>query len=103
MLKSISGLLIFISVVFVAAELRAKTHKFPLASFDNTGCQSKARSQDCPNKVMAEILVKGKDSIPILISQLTDSEQTKSGLGWSPSLSLESQPSPYSGNPETAL
>ncbi len=77
MLKSISGLLIFISVVFVAAELRAKTHKFPLASFDNTGCQSKARSQDCPNKVMAEILMKGKDSIPILISQLTDSEQTK--------------------------
>ena len=75
--KSIPRLVIFISVVILAAELQAKTHKFPLASYDNAGCQSKARSQDCPNKVMTEILAGGKGSIPILISQLTDSERTK--------------------------
>jgi hypothetical protein len=80
MLKSCLRVLIFIvSVTAIAAysPAEAKSAKFPLASFDNTNCYLKGRSQDCPSKVMAEILKKGKDSIPILISQLTDSERTK--------------------------
>ena len=80
MLKSSLRLLIFIvSVAAIVAysPAEAKSAKFPLASYDNTGCRFKARSQDCPNQVMKDILAKGKDSIPILISQLTDSERTK--------------------------
>lgn len=80
MLKS--SLRLLMSIVSVAALVtyspaEAKSAKFPLASFENTNCHLKGRSQDCPGKVMAEILTKGKDSIPILISQLTDSERTK--------------------------
>jgi hypothetical protein len=80
MVKGIHCLLLlinFIAFVMLASPAPAKTNKFPLASFDNTGCRLKGRSQDCPSKVMTEILAKGKDSIPILISQLTDSGRTR--------------------------
>ena len=61
-----------------------KARKFPLASYDSTGCRYKGRSQDCSDKLMAEILARGKDSIPILISQLTETERTKKPAeeGW---------------------
>ncbi len=79
MLKS--GLRLLLSIVSVIAIVASspaevKSAKFPLASYDNTGCRFKARSQDCPNQVMKDILAKGKDAVPILISQLTDSERT---------------------------
>ncbi len=66
-----------VAAMVAASPAESKSAKFPLASYDNTGCRFKARSQDCPNQVMKDILAKGKDSIPILISQLTDSERTK--------------------------
>jgi hypothetical protein len=79
MLKSsLRSVIIVLAASIVAySPAEAKSAKFPLASYDNTGCRFKARSQDCPNRVMNQILAKGKGSIPILISQLTDSERTE--------------------------
>lgn len=51
--------------------------KFPLSQFDNFGCEDKGRVQDCSGKVMQEILAGGKNSIPILIAQLTETTQTQ--------------------------
>lgn len=69
--------LVFTTAIITYSPAEAKSAKFPLASFENTNCHLKGRSQDCPGKVMTEILKKGKDAVPILISQLTDSERTK--------------------------
>ncbi len=80
MLKSSLRVLLFIvsvTAIVVYSPAEAKSAKFPLSSYDSTGCRFKARSQDCPNQVMKDILARGKDAIPILISQLTDSERTK--------------------------
>jgi hypothetical protein len=57
-------------------EAQSQPHKFPLSKFDN-GCRFKGRVQDCPGKVMQEILAGGKRAIPILISQLTDTARTQ--------------------------
>ena len=79
-------LLSFLAVMAIApVSAEGKAHKFPLSSYDTTGCRFKGRSQDCSDKVMAAILARGKDSIPILISQLTDTEGTKKPAeeGWS--------------------
>jgi hypothetical protein len=59
-----------------------KTKEFPLWRFDEVGasCRSKGRLQDkdyCESKMMDEIVARGKDAIPILISQLTDTRATK--------------------------
>src|SRR5438270_6387454 len=61
-----------------------RTEKFPLSSFDSSGCQFVGRSQDCSGKVMSDILSGGKSAVPILISQLTDSDRTKRPIqeGW---------------------
>jgi hypothetical protein len=80
--------IVFICWAFLAvagyASAGGKTDKFPLSSFDNSGCQFVGRSQDCSGKVMTDILAAGKDAIPILISQLTDSDRTKRPIqdGW---------------------
>jgi hypothetical protein len=55
----------------------AHAGKFPLSSFDRTDCRLKARFQECSNKVMTDILAEGKNAIPILISQLTDTGTTQ--------------------------
>jgi hypothetical protein len=83
-------LLSFLALMAIAPiYAEGKTRNFPLASYDTTGCRFKGRSQDCSDKVMTEILARGKDSIPILISQLTDTERTKKPAeqGWSYTLS----------------
>ena len=59
------------------SKLQGQQRKFQLSKFDNFGCQAKGRVQDCSGKVMQEILAGGKNSIPILISQLTDAARTK--------------------------
>jgi hypothetical protein len=59
------------------AQVQGQQRKFLLSKFDNFGCRSKGRTQDCSGKVMQEILAGGKSSIPILISQLTDTALTE--------------------------
>jgi hypothetical protein len=62
-----------------------KGHKFSLALFDDYGCKAKGRTQDCSGAVMKEILADGKNAIPILISQLTETARTKEQISdyWS--------------------
>jgi hypothetical protein len=55
----------------------AQARKFPLSSLARTDCRLKARYQECPSKVMTEILSQGKSAIPVLISQLTDTGKTQ--------------------------
>jgi hypothetical protein len=60
-----------------AGHTQSKLAKYALTQFDNYGCRAKGRVQDCSGKVMREILADGKDAIPILISQLTETTRTK--------------------------
>jgi hypothetical protein len=46
--------------------------KYPLTKFNNEGCMAKGRVQDCSGSVMRQILADGKNAIPVLISQLTE-------------------------------
>src|SRR5690242_1915038 len=61
-----------------------KVKKFPLWKFDeltsNHTCRAKGRLQDkgyCNSKLMDQIIAQGKDSIPVLISQLTNTRRTQ--------------------------
>ena len=59
-----------------------KLKKFPLWNFDEGGrtCRAKGRLQDkeyCDSKLMDAIIAQRQAAIPILISQLTDSRETK--------------------------
>ena len=59
-----------------------KSSNFALWNFDevNHTCRAKGRLQDkeyCESKLMDQIVAKGKDAIPILISQLTDTQESK--------------------------
>jgi hypothetical protein len=58
--------------------------EFPLWKFDELtapgSCRNKGRFQDkeyCDSQVVDQILAQGKEAIPILISQLTDTRKTK--------------------------
>lgn len=59
--------------------------KYPLTQLDNYGCMAKGRVQDCSGKVMQQILADGKDAIPILIGQLTETAVAKNQIAdyWS--------------------
>jgi hypothetical protein len=51
--------------------------RFSLTHFENNFCRGKARLQDCGDStVMDQILAGGKSSIPVLISQLTETRRT---------------------------
>jgi hypothetical protein len=68
--------------VSVAESRERNTARFPLWRFDQTqqGCRAKGRFQDkdyCSSTVVDEIIAMGKDSIPILISQLTETRDTQ--------------------------
>ena len=69
-------LLVLLGIIMAAPEAQCQ-RKFDLTKFDNFGCRAKGRVQDCSGKVMQEILAGGKGSIPILISQLTETARTK--------------------------
>jgi hypothetical protein len=72
------GLTLFISFVLIqSGRTQAKSAKYPLTQFDNEGCMAKGRVQDCSGAVMQQILADGKNAIPILISQLTETAKTK--------------------------
>jgi hypothetical protein len=72
MIAQIALAVIIPSVVIQSAYTQAKRAKYPLTKFENYGCMAKGRVQDCQGKVMERILADGKDAIPILISQLTE-------------------------------
>jgi hypothetical protein len=61
----------------------ANQHKrYPLERFDEQGhtCRAKGRLQDrdyCASHLMDQIVSDGKNAIPVLISQLLDTRQTK--------------------------
>jgi len=59
---------------------KSNSLKYQLTQFDNTGCMGKGRVQDCNGKVMQQILADGKDAIPVLISQLTETTRTKNQI-----------------------
>jgi hypothetical protein len=48
-------------------------HKFPLTDFENRLCRGKGCMQDCNDPVVRQVLAGGIGSIPVLISQLTES------------------------------
>lgn len=61
--------------------------EFPLWKFDEMtahgSCRNKGRFQDkeyCDSQVVDQVLALGKDAIPILIGQLTDTRQTKHSI-----------------------
>ena len=56
---------------------QSKRAKYQLTQFDSSACGAKGRVQDCRGKVMRQILADGKDAIPIIISQLTETTRTK--------------------------
>jgi hypothetical protein len=75
--------LLGISVNTTSAQSAAKKSKtYPLWDFDEQHhtCRAKGRLQDkdyCASHLMDQIIADGKDSIPILISQLTDTRPTQ--------------------------
>ncbi len=62
------------------AQTQTSQAKYPLTQFDNYGCMAKGRVQDCSGKVMQQILADGRDAIPTLISQLTETTITKNEI-----------------------
>jgi hypothetical protein len=76
------ALTVFIAyLVMQSGHAQTKRGKYPLTEFDNYGCMAKGRVQDCLGTVMQQILSNGKDAIPILISQLTETARTKKEIG----------------------
>lgn len=68
----------FISFLLIqSGRTQTKTAKYPLTQFNNEGCMEKGRVQDCSGPVIKRILADGKNAIPILISQLTETAPTK--------------------------
>src|SRR3979411_1090772 len=72
------ALTVFLSFLLMqSGHAQTKRGKYPLTQFDNYGCMAKGRVQDCSGTVMQQILSDGKDAMPILISQLTETARTK--------------------------
>src|SRR5262249_16435500 len=72
-----SALALFVLVLLVpCAQPQTKRAGYPLTQFKN-GCMAKGRVQDCRGSVLEQILADGKNAIPILISQLTETARTK--------------------------
>src|SRR5438067_5419463 len=68
----------FISFLLIqSGRTQTKTANYPLAQFNNEGCMGKGRVQDCSGSVMKKILADGKNAIPVLISQLTETAPAK--------------------------
>lgn len=61
----------------LSARAQTKRAKYPLTQFNNEGCMAKGGVQDCSGAVMRRILADGKEAIPALISQLTETARTK--------------------------
>lgn len=72
---------LLVLVAFGCAQSAApqSPHRFALERFENIGCRAKGRLQDCGanDPITNQILAAGKSSIPVLISQLTETTRTK--------------------------
>jgi hypothetical protein len=80
-----TALALFVSCLMIqSAYTQAKRANYLLGEFDN-GCMAKGRVQDCSGQVMQQILADGRDGIPILISQLTETTIAKNQIAdyWS--------------------
>lgn len=72
------ALAVFVSVLPIpSAQPQTMRARYPLTQFNNEGCMGKGRVQDCAGLVMNGIRADGKNAIPILISQLTETARTK--------------------------
>lgn len=72
MLSGKPFLVISAFVLLASVASKAESARYPLRQFDNIGCTAKGRVQDCNGKVMQQILADGKNAIPMLIAQLTE-------------------------------
>src|ERR1700722_1362177 len=52
-------------------------HRFALDQFEDMHCRAKGRLQDCSNPVLSQVLAAGKQAIPVLIAQLSETTRTK--------------------------
>jgi hypothetical protein len=72
------ALVLFISFPLIqSGQTQTKRAKYPLTQFNNEGCMAKGRVEYCSGSVMHQILADGKNAIPVLISQLTETARTK--------------------------
>ena len=61
----------------VQAAVAQTPQKFALNRFENESCRGKGRLQECDqNPVMKQVLTGGSQSIPVLISQLDETNRT---------------------------
>jgi hypothetical protein len=73
-----SVLVILTSAPIVVAQV---PHRFALDHFENKSCRGKGRLQECNDgPVMRQILAKGTESIPVLISQLGETSRTPAAI-----------------------
>src|ERR1700728_1710565 len=73
-----TALAVFVSFLTMqSGHGQTKSGKYPLTQFDNYGCMAKGRVQDCSGTVMQQILADGKNAIPVLISQLTETARAQ--------------------------
>jgi hypothetical protein len=71
-----AAILAVLAVVSIVSAQTAGPKTYPLQTWKNMGCRAKGRFQDreyCGSKIIDQIVADGKSSIPILISQITDS------------------------------
>jgi len=64
-----------------SGQAQTNKNKYSLTQLNNEGCMAKGRVQDCSGPVMQQILADGKNAIPVLISQLTETARTKYQIG----------------------
>ena len=81
---SVAWIALFVCSVAVGQSRPSNSEEIPLWKFDELtapgSCRSRGRFQDkeyCNSKVVDQILTLGKDAIPLLISELTDTRKTK--------------------------
>ena len=71
----------FASSPVFGQESGQKLKTFPLLNWDGgSTCRSKGRLQDkgyCDSRIMDQIIAQGKNAIPVLISQITDTRELK--------------------------
>ena len=74
-----AALIVSIGLSSAQTALSQLPHKFALAQFEDIACRAKGRLQDCSigNPVTSQILAGGKWSVPVLISQLTETTRTE--------------------------
>lgn len=72
-------IIVVLSLLFCAIDIQAQRppQRYALEDFDSLGCMAKGRSIDCGGAVMQRILQDGKAAIPVLISQISETEPAK--------------------------